>query len=92
MTEKPKVQPKFKYRAGSMSISIFENKGKTGDKDFTYNTFSLQRSYKDKEGKWENPSLSLRLNDLQKAILSLQKAYDYAVSSKEASEDSEDEE
>ena len=36
---------------------------------------TLQKGYKDKEGVWKNTG-KLRVNELPKAILALQKAYD----------------
>ena len=43
-----------------------------------YRTVSLQRSYKDKNGVWQHAS-SLRVNDLPRASLVLQKAFEYLV-------------
>ena len=40
---------------------------------------SLQRAYKDKEGKFQHTT-SFKANDIPKAILALSKAYDYLVS------------
>lgn len=77
--EKAKASPIAKVRAGSMSVSVWNNTGKKGDQEFTFQTVSLQRSYKDAEGEWQNPSLSLRVTDLPKAILALQKAYETCV-------------
>lgn len=90
MTTEKKVQPKFKFRAGGMSVSSWQNKGKKGDREFTFNTFSLQRSYKDKDGNWQNPSLSLRMNDLPKTILCLNKAFENALNSDVEEESEED--
>ena len=39
---------------------------------------NLQRRYADKDGVWKSTD-SLRVNDLPKAVLVLQKAYEYLV-------------
>ena len=44
---------------------------------------SLQRSYKDKDGDFQNAS-SFRANNIPKAVLALNKAYDYLVSDERA--------
>ena len=41
-----------------------------------FRTVSLDRAYKDKNGGWKHAG-SLRLNDLPKAALVLNKAYEY---------------
>ena len=43
-----------------------------------FKTISLQRRYKDKNDEWQSTT-SLRVNDLPKATLVLQKAYEYIV-------------
>ena len=71
--------PEKKFRAGVVSATIWQNKGVGGDgKSITYRTVSFQRSYKDRNGTWQNAN-SLRINDLPKAALVLQKAYEYLV-------------
>lgn len=64
--------PIKKFSVGGIAASIWEN----ASDDRTYNTVSLSRNYKDREGKWKN-SASMRVNDLPKAVLALQKAYEY---------------
>ena len=71
--------PEKKFRAGAISSTVWANPGKTKDgQDITYRTVSIERSYTDKEGKWQNTS-SFRANDLPKATLVLQKAYEFIV-------------
>lgn len=77
--EKEKKQPKAKFGAGSMSTALWENTAEKDGNKFTFLTVSLQRSYKNSKGEWENPDLSLRLTDLPKAMLVLQKAYEEAM-------------
>lgn len=72
-------KPVKKFRAGSINVSIFKNNGTSRNGSATeFNTIALQRAYKDREGKWQNAS-SLRVNDLPRAVLLLQKAYEELV-------------
>ncbi len=71
--------PEKRFSTGAISVTIWKNttKGKDG-KDIEYKTISLQRSYKDKNDEWQHTG-SLRVNDLPKASLVLNKAYEYLV-------------
>lgn len=72
-------QPEKKFSTGAISASVWENQGKSkSGEEVKYKTISLQRAYKDKEGNWQHTN-SLRVNDLPKASLVLQKAFEYAV-------------
>ena len=72
-------QPVKKVRAGAISVSIFENtgKGRNGEAR-TFSSVVLQKRYKDKQGDWQT-SGSLNVNDLPKAAMLLNKAYEYLV-------------
>ncbi len=71
--------PEKKFRAGAVSVTVWRNKGQTQQGEETeYSTVSIERAYKDKAGAWQNAS-SLRVNDLPKAGVALQKAYEYLV-------------
>jgi len=78
-----KKRPVKKFRAGAVSVSIWSND--VEGKDTTFNTISLDRVYKDKEGEWQN-SGSFRVNDLPKAMVVLNKAYEYLLTSKPKAE------
>lgn len=83
MSEKQKNKaPTQKHRAGSVTLSTWENvqKGKDG-KDYTNKSFTLQRSYRDGE-EWKNTQ-SLRIQDLPKAIVCMQLAYQEELVKKE---------
>ena len=74
-------QPEKKIRAGPISATIWCNKsnrsaenGEVGE----YRTISIERSYTDKDGKWQSTN-SMRINDLPKAALVLQQAYEHLV-------------
>ena len=71
--------PEKKFSTGVITATVWGNqgKGKNGEQ-VVYRTVSLQRRYKDKNGVWQSAN-SLRINDLPKASLVLQKAYEYLV-------------
>ena len=66
--------PVKKFRAGAIVASVWSNQAKEGEGE--YKTVSFDRTYKDKDGAWQRTT-SLRMNDLPKARLVLQKAYEY---------------
>ncbi len=72
-------QPEKKFRAGAISATIWKNtaKGKNGE-PVEFRTISLQRAYKDKDDKWQHTN-SMRLNDLPRATMVLNKAYEYLL-------------
>jgi len=71
--------PEKKFSTGALVATVWQNQGvgKTGE-DISYRTVSFQRRYKDPSGEWKSTS-TLRINDLPKASLVLQKAYEYLV-------------
>ncbi len=75
-----KQMPEKKFSTGAISATIWKNNGKskkTGE-PVEFRTIQIDRRYTDKEGNWQTTN-SLRLNDLPKASLVLQKAYEYLV-------------
>ncbi len=71
--------PEKRFSTGALVASVWENQGKSkSGEDVSFKTVSLQRRYMDKNGEWQSSS-SLRLNDLPKASLVLQKAFEYLV-------------
>ncbi len=77
-----KNQPETKFRAGAVSATVWLNQikrqnGETG----AYRTVSLDRRYKDKDGNWKS-SGSLRAIDLPRAVLVLNKAFEYVAMSR----------
>lgn len=71
--------PEKKYRAGGISATVWLNKGQSATGEETeYRTISLERSYTDKEGKWQSTN-SMRVNDIPKACVTLQQAYEFLV-------------
>ncbi len=72
-----KKLPEKKFRASAVSATIWLNHGKDSEgKETKYKTVSFERSYMDKDGNWQTTN-SLRTSDLPKAILVLNKAYEY---------------
>lgn len=67
-------RPERKFVAGSVSASVWVNRG--AEREFR--TVSLQRSYKDRDGSWK-VSQSLSANDVPRALLVLQQAFEYLV-------------
>ncbi|MFA4855546.1 MAG: hypothetical protein WC634_03115 [archaeon] len=65
--------PTKKFGVGGISVAVWENQGKEGN---NYYTVSFERRYKDKGGEWKSTT-SLKANDLPKAILALEKAYEF---------------
>ena len=76
--------PEKKFSTGVISATIWKNSGtsKKGD-PVEFRTISLQRRYTDEKGEWKSTS-SLRINDLPKASLVLNKAYEYLVLKEQA--------
>ena len=88
--------PEKKFSTGAISATIWKNSGKSkSGQDVEYRTITLQRRYKDKNDQWQSTN-SLRVNDLPKASLVLNKAYEHIVlkdtNSATAPSSSEDEE
>jgi len=70
--------PEKKFRAGAVSATIWKNETVKDGKVVEYRTISFIRNYQDAKGEW-NTTNSLRLNDLPKARLVLDKAYEYLM-------------
>ena len=83
--EKVKVEnvsgniPEKKFSTGGLTATVWEIQGKNKEGlDVSYRTVSFQRRYMDKNGEWQSTN-TLRVNDLPKASLVLQKAFEYLV-------------
>ena len=68
------MEPVKKIKIGGIEVAVWENTSSDGNKFFST---TMERNYKDGED-WKKTS-SLRANDLPKAILALQKAFEFAV-------------
>ena len=90
MEEKKGNKPVKQFRAGAIRASVWSNPGKEefGKEQTTYNTVSLERSYKDKAGNWQSTT-SMRTNDLPRVTLVIQQAYQFLVMNKDDAEEVE---
>ena len=85
-----KNAPEKKFRASPMTATIWSNEVVSQDGRLSvFRTINLERTYKDKEGKWQKTN-SLRVNDLPKAILVLNKAYEFISIKEEGDEITEE--
>ncbi len=67
-------KPIKNYKAGTLTLSLWENKLEENK----IISFSIQRSYKDKEDNWQHTS-NLRTQDIPKLQLLLNKAYEEQI-------------
>jgi hypothetical protein len=79
-TENSGKMPEKKFSTGAICATVWKNNGtsKRDGAQVEFRTIQLDRRYKDKDGAWKSTS-SLRVNDLPKASLVLNKAYEYLV-------------
>jgi len=68
------MKPVKSVKVGSVEVAVWENSSKDGKKFFTT---TLDRNYKVGE-EWKKTG-SLRTDDLPKAILALQQAYEFTA-------------
>ncbi len=73
------AQPEITFRHGACSASIFQKEYQRGEESFSVRDVSFQRRYRDKNGDWQTTSY-LKVNDIPKAVLVLNKAYEYLTS------------
>lgn len=73
------AQPEITFRHGPCSASVFENEYNRGEDTFAVRSVSFQRSYQDKDGNWQTTN-NLKVNDIPKAVLVLNKAYEFLTS------------
>ena len=84
--DKETNSPEKRFSTGVVSATVWKNQGKTkSGEETSYNTISLQRRYRDKNDEWQSTN-SFRINDLPKAMLVLNKAYEYLVLREQAEE------
>lgn len=87
MAEVKKNKPEAKFWFQGISATVWSNTQKDAKgNEFTVKTVNLQRSYKDKDGNWQNTD-SFKASDVPKAILALQKAYEHCLTSKKEDEE-----
>ena len=72
-------KPEKTFNTGAINVTVWKNEGisKDGTKS-EFRTVNIQRRYADKNGEWKSTS-TLRINDLPRAALALNKAFEYLV-------------
>lgn len=70
--------PEAKFKAGAISATVWKNAGVRDGQAVEFRTISIDRRYMDKNNAWQSTS-SMRLNDLPKAVVVLQRAYEFLV-------------
>ncbi len=73
------TNPESRFTAGGCTATVFVILFRTPDEMKTAKNVVLERTYKDKNGAYQ-VSKSFSMNDIPKAILVLQKAYEHIVS------------
>ena len=73
-----------KFNAGAISATVWKNSTKAPEgQPQTFNTISIDRRYKDKDGNWKSTS-SMRLTDLPKVQLVASEAYKFLALKEDA--------
>ena len=73
-------KPETVFKMGAVRASIFRNTIERDGKLVSLAKVIIEVRYKDRTGKWQGTN-SLSINEVPKAMLALQKAYEYLVSS-----------
>jgi len=72
-------RPEKNFAAGGVRLAVWKNTAKANDGQKTeYYTVKLERRYKDQNGDWQSTA-ALNVNDVPKARLLLEKAYEHLV-------------
>ena len=74
-------KPEITFKVGAVRASIFRNVIASNGRLIPLPKVVIEVRYKDKTGQW-NGTNSLSLNDLPKAVLALQKAFEYLMEHK----------
>lgn len=82
-------RPVKKWRIGNIECNVWENEKEASDGTLVgFKTVSLRKSWKQNEV-WHDAQIQLRRNDLQKAILVLQKAQEELLFNSETQQEEE---
>jgi len=77
------AKPETSFKVGAVRASIFRNLVANNGKMVPLPKVVIEVRYKDKTGQW-NGTNSLSANDIPKAILALQKAFEYLTQHKDS--------
>ncbi|MCA9438331.1 MAG: hypothetical protein KC978_21275 [Candidatus Omnitrophica bacterium] len=80
------ANPEKTFKVGPVRASVFRNPIQQNGKNILLPKVVIEVRYKDKSGNWKGTN-SLSLNDLPKAVIALQSAYEYLLENKQAPED-----
>lgn len=78
--------PAKKFRAGSISVTIWNNDAVKDGRVNTYQTLNIERGYQDKQGVWKNAK-SFRVSDIPKVVTLLNKAYESLIFKNQSTEE-----
>ena len=78
-------KPETVFKVGAVRASVFRNIIEKNGRSIPLPKVAIEVRYKDKNGQW-NGTHSLSLNDLPKAILALQKVFEYLTGRKNPSQ------
>ena len=81
-------KPETVFKVGAVRAAVFRNTIEKNGQSIQLPKVVIEVRYKDKTGQW-NGINSLSINDLPKAILALQKAFEYLMEHKEAAQQNE---
>jgi len=76
------TKPETVFKIGAVRASVFRNIISKAGRSIPLPKVVVEVRYKDNSGNWQSTN-SLSINDLPKAILALQKAYEYLMEHKE---------
>jgi len=74
-------KPEIIFKVGAVRAAVFRNTIEKNGQLIPLPKVALEVRYRDKTGQWKGTS-SLSLNDLPKAIVALQKAFEYLTEHK----------
>ena len=72
------AKPEKSFKCGGCEAAVFENEILKGGKTIAIKKVAFQKRYKNANGEWDSTH-SLDINEIPKAILVLNKAYEYLV-------------
>ena len=79
-------KPEKNFKVGAVRAAVWVHTYSTRfGREFDVNRVVIDRAYKDAQGSWKNTS-SLDFNDIPKAMVALQKAYEYIATKSHGAE------
>jgi len=75
-------KPETVFKIGAVRAAVFRNIIEKNGRSIPLPKVAIEVRYKDKTGQWQGTN-SLSINEIPKAILALQKAFEYLMERKE---------